>query len=153
MIVVTDIDGVLCDPRAYVKMFLLQGKKDWDTYFQNTLNFPMISHMCELMRGLAKDNQLFFVTARPESNRDATREWLSLTMKKDIDNLRILMRKDGDRRQSALDKDDLVNKVIPDIIFEDESQSVLALRKEGYFVIQIHGYRLPEETPTDLIPE
>lgn len=46
----------------------------------------------------------------------------------------------------------MINNIHPDMIFEDEPESVTALQAEGYFVIQIHGYRLPNETPSDLIP-
>jgi len=154
MIILSDIDGVICDPRAYIKMFLLKGKKDWDRYFQNTLSFPKIPHMCEMMRGLAKQNRMFYGTGRPESNRDLTAAWLSDVLLEDIQPYQLRMRKDEDRdRRPALIKVEIANTIFPDIIFEDEPESVLALRAEGYFVIQVHGYRLLNETPSDMIPK
>jgi hypothetical protein len=152
MIILSDIDGVLCDPRAYVKMFLLQGRKDWDRYFQNTLSFPAIPKMCEMIGKLGIVSQVFYGTSRPESNRQLTTEWLSHTMLEGVQPYQLCMRKDGDRRPSALIKVEIANTVHPDITFEDEPESVIALRAEGYFVMQIYGYRLPNETPADLIP-
>ena len=152
MIILSDIDGVICDPRAYVNMFLLKGRKDWDRYFQNTLNFPKIPNMCEMISGLEKQNRVFYGTGRPESNRELTTAWLSDALAEKIEPYQLCMRKDGDRRSSALIKVDIANMIQPDIIFEDEPESVEALRAEGYFVIQIYGYRLPNETPSDLVP-
>jgi hypothetical protein len=134
-------------------MFLLKGRKDWDRYFQNTLSFPKIPHMCEMMRGLAKQNRMFYGTGRPESNRDLTAAWLSDVLLEDIQPYQLRMRKNEDTRPPAIIKVEIANLIQPDLIFEDEPESVLALRQQGYLVIQIHGFRLPNETPSDMIPK
>jgi hypothetical protein len=148
--VACDIDGVLADVRRYVEEYLLD-KNDWNAYFEHTLDFPpilsMVNLLC-LLRGIP-GNEICLVTSRPESNRELTEKWLTDTLLFSVPAWKLLMRPNDDLRSAFEIKLDWFRKLLPDLVIEDDPEVVDSATKEGFLVLQVHGFRA---TKNDLIP-
>lgn len=161
MRVAFDLDGVLVDVKDYAEKYLvnredwyLTDKKDWKSYFACTLEFPPIEPMVELVRTFISgqgNHMIYFITGRPESNRELTETWLRMHLFRGIprcDSV-LLMRRDGDRRSSAEIKLAYLEHIKVDLVFEDDPNVIEAMLKKGYTVVQVHGFRYNR---SDLIP-
>ena len=156
-----DLDGVLVDVKDYAEKYLvnrddwsLSRKKDWKAYFACTLDFPPIEPMVEFLRTFISgqgNHTIYFITGRPESNRELTKIWLGGHVFRGLSwcNNFLFMRKDGDSRSSAEVKLDLLKGCKVDLLFDDDPDVIEAALKEGYTVVQVHGYRY---TRTDMVP-
>ncbi len=142
-----DIDGVLADVREYVTKYL---PHDWKTYFTRTAEFPAIVPMQSLIQILKYSFtcDLRFVTGRPESNRNATTRWLLNVLGYDPHES-LLMRSDNDLRSTCEIKMQWFRELKPALVIDDDPAIVKAATKEGFVVLQVHGFRLTEE---DMIP-
>ncbi len=150
MNVVFDIDGVLADVRRFVVEYL---PHDWKEYFSHTEEFPCVLPIVALLCSLQSEryHKVYLVTGRPESNREATENWL----RKELPACRIpsyllMMRSNGDSRATYEIKMQWFRDIRPDLIVDDDPAVVEAATKEGFVVLQVHGYRA---TPDDLIPD
>lgn len=150
MKIVCDIDGVLADVRKYVKEYLLEGS-DWKTYFSHTEEFPPIPSMIELLYALKSrpSREVLLVTGRPESNRESTEKWLKKNLYYKFLPKDLLMRPSGDSRLSYKVKMDTLRDLKPDLIIDDDPAVVKAATKEGFIVLQVHGFRA---TKNDNVP-
>ena len=143
-----DIDGVLADVRKYIKLFL---PHDWSTYLSYTLAFPCIEPMGCLIRDLVdnEQNDVYFVTGRPESNREPTVVWLRLYVIAEGVDVHLLMRPDHDPRSNCDVKMDWFRSLKPDLIIDDDPKVAEVAVQEGFVVLQPHGFRATEN---DMIP-
>ncbi len=156
-----DLDGVLVDVKDYVEKYLVNkdhwppsGKKNWKAYFACTLEFPPIEPMVEFVRTFISgqgSHTVYFVTGRPESNRELTEIWLREHVLRDLPscNILLLMRGNRDTRSSAEVKLDHLRGLRIDLMFDDDPNVIKAALKEGYTVVQVHGYRY---TRADMVP-
>jgi len=157
MIVICDIDGCLADVVPYVKEYLLKDKADWKTYFTHTLDFKPMPETIELINSLlANRHKVIFVSGRPASNRQLTKEWLYRHIRfiKD-DKLDLRLRKKGDNRPTKDLKLEIIQKIHSIVrsvlVIEDEPSVVEELSTlRGITILQVHGYRC---TAKDGIPE
>jgi len=146
MRVCCDIDGVLADVRYYVKKYLLH---DWGGYFGCTLQFPTIPSMNELIQRFGED-EIYLVTGRPESNRWLTETWLTLKMPFPNPAWILRMRKDEDHRPGYQIKMEWYREIHPTLVIDDDPEVIEAASKEGFVVLQVHGYRI---TTIDMVPD
>jgi len=145
-----DIDGVLADVREYVIKYL---PHDWKTYFSNTEKFPIIGPVASLLYSLSinPNHEIYLVTGRPESNRNYTMLWLLHRLPIcDIPSPYILMRPDSDYRPTHEIKLEWFKELKPDLIIDDDPKVIEVALKEGFIVLQVHGFRVTEN---DMVPE
>lgn len=137
-----DIDGVLADVRPFVQRYL---PHDWNDYFKHTEEFPVIYETTYLLSAFKAfhepDNEAIFVTGRPESNRKDTKWWLELSMPFLDSASQLLMRKNGDFRHTYQIKMQWFRELKPDLIIDDDPLVAEAATKEGFIVLQVHGFR------------
>jgi len=91
--VIFDIDGVLAD--ASGRQHHLAGlRRDWDAFFAECGEDPLIPEVARLLELLAPDLVVVLLTARPDRVRGKTLAWLeSHGLRYDL----LVMRKPGDR--------------------------------------------------------
>jgi hypothetical protein len=146
-----------------------ENKWDWDEYFKHTLEFkpiePVIDLIVKLMNAAVS---VLFITGRPESNRYLTETWLRRYHLMDLNGANLIMRKpsDIDAESKALPTVDIKMRYYrlakettdvftgPILIIDDEPAVIAAATKEGFTVMQVHGYRVTEKDgiPTNSIP-
>jgi len=148
-----DIDGTLADVKRLVKKYLSK-KGDWETYFLYTSEMPVIPITAEIVRALyLRGHDLYIVTGRPESNRGPTEVWLGTHVLFGsiwfpyVD--RLLMRPNYDRRSTHEVKLEWFKEIKPGLIIDDDPEVVEAASKEGFKVLQVHGFRYSDK---DMVP-
>lgn len=135
--IVFDIDGTIADtsPRMHLIKPPAGEKKNWGKFFRESAKDKPFQHaqlMYEAM--LAVNVPVFFVTARPESNRKITEEWLG---DNSFDTYEALyMRPDNERKPDFEVKRDIyLEKLQPkyEIIaaFEDRLHVAKMWREQG----------------------
>ena len=102
-IILCDIDGTVANNDH--RQHFLEGKKDWDGFF-NALDkdqpiYPIIDKVIEENKS---GKEIIFLTGRPERYKDLTKTWLKKYFTFDI---RILMRGDNDQRNKIITKKEI----------------------------------------------
>lgn len=135
-----DIDGVLADVRPYVEKYL---PHDWDEYFKHTEEFKPIPTIVRLVNTLRASHEVYLVTGRPNDNRAKTEKWIqdNILTPEWYGYCGVLMRKDDDFRPTHEIKMEWFRKLKPDLIIDDDPAVVEAATKEGFIVLQVHGFR------------
>ena len=152
MIICCDIDGVLADVREYVLEYLLDGKKDWETYLEKTLEFPPVLPMVSLIRTLISNplHSVYFTTGRPERNRLLTEEWIRRNLLIGFSSYyKLKMRPSRTQLTTEELKMGWYQELQPQLIIEDEPKIVKAATEAGFTVLQVHGFRVTEN---DMVP-
>ena len=108
--------------------------------------------MVAMMQGIISLGcKVIYVTGRPERVREETEQWL---LDKGLGywenslykiGLRLFMNKKSGSIPTRDFKLDLYKYLQPDLIIEDEPQSVRLFKKAGFKVLQVHGYRWSNE--------
>lgn len=144
--ILTDIDGVIADPRPQVEKYLHNGNWNWDEYFKHTLELEPIPLIVEMLDAMALiGNRIIFITGRPQSNRRLTTQWLMEHFRYATvtgSGLSLLMRSGTDTGPTTAIKLKCCDILKPDLVLEDEPDAVSALVTAGYKVLQVHGYRI-----------
>jgi uncharacterized HAD superfamily protein len=153
MIILCDIDGVIADVRKYVNKYL---PHDWKTYLAHTSKFEPVDSLATAVRTLHLVSTLHIGTSRPESNREATKQWLSKYVFLDLHfpyASRLHMRRDGDIRHGHVIKMEWLRTLNPDFVIDDDPEMVKAARKAGVIVLQVHGLRATakDDVPKDYL--
>ena len=149
MIVVCDIDGCIVDPCKYVERYLLKPKKDWSEYYKHTLEFEKVGFVLGILDGLWRESDVYFVTGRPESNRELTLLWFRHNTPFAIGDGHLLMRPKGDYRRTYNLKLEWYEKLKPDLIIEDEPETIAAAVFHGFTnILQVYGHRQTERDGT-----
>lgn len=132
---VVDIDGVVADVRHRVH-FVQRRPKDWDAFFAAAADDPPHDEGLALVRRLAQDHEVVFLTGRPDWLRADTRRWLE---QQGLDGQRLLMRPEGDRRPAALVKvqylRDLAREREVAVMIDDDPLVVAAVKEAGFPVL------------------
>lgn len=140
MKIVCDIDGILADSQASADKYLNIEKPDWDTWYGITDKIPPIELMCKAMRSLCFTDWVTFVTGRMNKNRYRTSKFLRNHIGRHY-HYTLVMRKNGDFTEASKFKLDICNRIKPDLVIEDEPDTVKKLTEAGYKVLQLYGYR------------
>ena len=102
-IILCDIDGTVANNDH--RQHFLEGKKDWDGFF-NALDkdqpiYPIIDKIIEENKS---GKEIIFLTGRPERYKDLTKTWQKKYFTFDI---RILMRGDNNQRNKIITKKEI----------------------------------------------
>lgn len=131
-VAVFDIDGVVADVRHRLHL-LRRQPPDWDGFFRAAADDPPLPEGIALVRTLAADHDLVWLTGRPERSRALTLRWFA-AQGLAADDLR--MRPDADRSPARIFKtQELVrmSRVRPvDIVVDDDPEVVARLRGRGF---------------------
>jgi FMN phosphatase YigB (HAD superfamily) len=129
---VFDIDGVLADVRHRLR-HVRARPKDWVAFFAEAEHDPLDAEGLALVRELAQDHELVFLTGRPEHTRPQTERWLAAH---GLGGRPLHMRPPGDRRPAAQVKVQLLRRLAADrtvaLVIDDDPLVVAAMRKAGY---------------------
>ena len=132
---VVDIDGVVADVRHRLRH--IEGRrKDWDAFFAAAVDDPPHLEGVNLVRRLAADHEILFLTGRPERLRSDTEGWLE---RHGMGGHRVLMRSDGDRGPAALVKlrrlrEEARTRSVG-VVVDDDPVVVDAMKEAGYLVL------------------
>lgn len=129
---VVDIDGVVADVRHRL-VHVRRRPKDWDAFFAAAEHDPPHDEGVALVRHLAREHEVVFLTGRPARLRDDTVAWLR---RHGLDGHRLVMRPEGDRRPAALVKrsllDDLARGREVAVVVDDDPVVVGTMAEAGY---------------------
>lgn len=129
---IVDIDGVVADVRH--RLHHIKGRrKDWEGFFRAARQDPPHEEGVGLVRELARDHEVVFLTGRPERCREDTLAWLD---EQGIGGHRVVMRPEGNRRPAAQVKVELLRALAGGrevrVVVDDDTLVVAALRAAGY---------------------
>ena len=142
MIYIFDLDGTLCDI-SHRLHFITGEKKDWNTFHKACYNDVPIFDAITIARALDTAGHIVvYSTGRTTAIYNETIDWLK---KYRLPNpQRVYMRPDGDHREDAIVKSELLDMINADYaneklggIFEDRQQVVDMYRKRGLRVFQV----------------
>jgi hypothetical protein len=129
---VIDIDGVVADARH--RLHLIQGKpRRWDEFFAAAADDPPLADGVALVRQLAADHDILWLTGRPERNRRLTTAWLRA---QGLPVEPLLMRPDRDFRPARLTKRDELRKLRAEhevrVVVDDDPDVIDMLAADGF---------------------
>lgn len=131
-IAIVDIDGVVADVRH--RLHHITGRpKNWGAFFAAADRDPPHEEGVEVVRTLARDHDIIYLTGRPEHLRDATVEWLE---RHGIGGHELMMRPEGDRRPAAVVKVQLLRRLARNrtigVVVDDDEQVLAAVNAAGF---------------------
>lgn len=145
-LVICDIDGTISKVGDRLK-YLQQVPKDWDQFYAHCDEDECIPNILNLIDNLAESYDIVFCTGRREAVRDITRTWINEhTRKLYVEDVDLLMRKNGDHRHDTEVKPELLNEFLnsygylPEsvaFILEDRTSMVNKWRALGYTCLQV----------------
>jgi hypothetical protein len=129
---VVDIDGVVADVRH--RLHHIEGRpRQWDRFFAAAADDPPLPEGVELVRALAADHDVLWLTGRPERNRRLTTAWLAA---QGLPTEPLLMRPDRDFRPARLTKRDELRRLRADrriaVVVDDDPDVVDLLAADGF---------------------
>jgi len=129
---VIDIDGVVADVRH--RLHLIQDRpKRWDAFFAAAAEDPPLPAGVDLVRELAADHDVVWLTGRPERTRAVTAAWLA---DHGLPAEPLLMRKDRDFRPARLAKREELHRLRRRgeiaVVVDDDPAVVDLLAAEGF---------------------
>ena len=132
-IVICDIDGTIADNNH--RQHFLEGKKDWEAFFSSAdQDKPIKNIIQEIISLQKKDHEIIFVSGRPSLYRTLTKKWLEKFFNFKIN---LYMRKNGDKRNKVLVKQDIFNNELKkkntriEIVFENDKDLAEMWAKMG----------------------
>lgn len=142
---VIDIDATLADVRHRLH-HLAHRPKNWDGFFAAAPADPPLPEGMEIATTLATDHEVVYLTGRPERTRGDTEAWLS---RYGLPAGRLLMRRDTDRRPSAVMKLGQLRRLAAQrrvaILVDDDVEVCAAAEAAGFAVLRA-DWALDEDT-------
>ena len=128
---VIDVDGVVADVRH--RLHLIEDRpKRWEEFFARAADDPLADGV-DLVRELAADHDVVWLTGRPERNRALTERWLAEHVLPDRP---LLMRPDRDFRPARLTKREQLRRLRDDravgLVVDDDPDVVATLTEDGF---------------------
>jgi phosphoglycolate phosphatase-like HAD superfamily hydrolase len=132
-IAVVDLDGVLADVRHRLR-HVEGARKDWAVFFAGIPDDPPLAEgLAVLDQLLAEGHDIVILTGRPERTRTDTERWLA---RHGLPRLRVIMRRDGDRRPARQVKRALVRRLATSrtiaFVVDDDPAVCAALEADGW---------------------
>lgn len=129
---VIDIDGVVADVRH--RLHLVESRpKRWPEFFAAAVDDPPLEPGVSLVRELATDHEVIWLTGRPERTRAATRSWLA---EQDLPAGTLLMRGDRDFRPARVTKREELRRLRRTrdvrVVVDDDPEVVALLQADGF---------------------
>lgn len=137
---IVDLDGVLADVRHRLRH--VEGeRKDWDAFFAGIPDDPPLAEGFAVVERLrAEGHEIVVVTGRPERTRPDTQQWLA---RHGLAGVRVLMRREGDRRPARQVKRAIVRRLAADraiaVVVDDDPAVCDALEADGRPVLRADG--------------
>lgn len=129
---VIDIDGVVADVRHRLHL-IHDGQKKWNAFFSAAADDPPLETGVELVKELAAEHDVVWLTGRPERNRRLTSTWLAA---QGLPDAPLLMRPDRDFRPARVMKRDELRRLGRDrtvaIVVDDDPEVVDLLTADGF---------------------
>lgn len=142
---VIDIDGVLADVGH--RLHHLQGRpKNWAGFFAGMGDDPPYPEGFALVRKVAEDHDILYLSGRPERTRTVTQEWLS---EHGAPAGRVLLRPDDDRRPARLFKVGVLKRLSaqrPVAVLVDDDPAVCAAARAAGFAVYEAEWSRPDPT-------
>ncbi|MDX6224158.1 MAG: hypothetical protein QOE64_534 [Frankiales bacterium] len=133
---VIDIDGVLADVRHRLH-HLQQRPKDWDAFFAAAADDPPLEEGLAVVRKLAADHDVVYLTGRPERLRAVTERWLEANS---LPRGELHMRKHSDRRPARFTKPRLLEQLARRrsvaVVVDDDLAVCAAYEAAGFPVLR-----------------
>nr|WP_066062605.1 hypothetical protein [Frankia sp. EI5c] len=133
---VIDVDGVVADVRHRLK-FLRALPGDWEAFFAAADIDPPLVEGVELVRSLARDHDVIWLTGRPERSRATTERWLR---EQGLPLRELRMRPDADRRPARIFKRSELRRLGAHrrvaVVVDDDPAVVELLRADGWPVLR-----------------
>jgi hypothetical protein len=133
---VIDIDGVVADVRHRLH-HLQQRPKDWDAFFAAAGDDPPLPEGLAVVRQLAEDHDVVYLTGRPERLRAVTQRWLAAN---DLPHGELHMRKHRDRRPARVTKPRLLEQLARRrsvaVVVDDDLAVCAAYEAAGFPVLR-----------------
>jgi len=136
-----DIDGTLSDASHRLHHIKHEKSKDrnWPAFFEECAGDEVIDTTAYLCQLLFKESYIVLCTGRNEKYRDLTEKWLN---DNSIGYDMLLMRADGDYREDAIVKKELIENSDIELseiraVFEDRSRVVQMWRDMGLLCYQV----------------
>ncbi len=102
-IILCDIDGTVADNSH--RQHFLEGKKDWDGFFDALdLDKPIYEIINKMNDEHNQGREIIFLTGRPERYRDSTENWLKQYFNFP---LRVVMRPNDNKKNKLLTKKEM----------------------------------------------
>ncbi|WP_344686419.1 LNS2 domain-containing protein [Saccharopolyspora taberi] len=131
---IVDIDGTVADARH--RLHWITGKPthaEWVGFFNAAGADPVLPHGAELVRQLAHDHEIAWITGRPERIRGLTEHWLA---RHSLPAGRLLMQPEGDRRPAREVKLEQLQKLAGeaaiDLVVDDDPRVIELLGEHGF---------------------
>lgn len=129
---IVDIDGVVADVRHRLR-HVQRRPKDWEAFFEEATLDPPHDEGVTLVRRLADDHEIVYLTGRPERLRDDTEEWLG---RHGIGGHLLVMRPSNDRRPAAQVKVELLEVLSRGrrvgVVVDDDPVVIAAMDSAGH---------------------
>ena len=127
-----DVDGVVADVRH--RLHLLESRpKRWAEFFAGAADDPPLAAGVDLVRELAADHDVVWLTGRPERTRALTERWLAEHVLPDRP---LLMRPDRDFRPARLTKREQLRRLRRRgdvaVVVDDDPEVVATLTEDGF---------------------
>jgi hypothetical protein len=133
---VVDIDGVVADVRHRLH-HVEQRPKNWGAFFAAADSDPLLAEGAAVVKRLAADHTIVYLTGRPERLRAQTLAWLRRFELPEGD---LIMRRDGDRRPARLTKIGLLGRLSErgqvSVLVDDDPRVCTEAREAGFTVLQ-----------------
>ena len=142
--IIFDVDGTLSNPDG--RVYMLDGEPDWEAFFADMINDPVIEPIAMLarlifkLRNLGEKIAVIIVTARP-ARSDWEQDTLAWLKYSEIPYDRIYMRPEGDTRSDAIIKQQILERIIDDgyepiLAIDDRASVVKMWRDHGITTLQ-----------------
>ena len=132
---IVDIDGVVADVRHRLH-HLDRRPKNWKAFFAEADHDEPHVEGVELVKLLAADHEVIFLTGRPENLKKATRAWLT---RQGIGGHRLVMRPTNDRRPAAQVKVEMLAELAKgrtvELVVDDDPIVIQSMQRAGYTTI------------------
>lgn len=138
-VIVCDLDGTLCDIKHRL-MYAKGEMKNWNTFFSLIHADSLRSEVLKNVHGsvIANDAKLILVSARPETYRKETEEWLA---RNGVVYEFLIMREENDKRDDTEVKSDIYDKFLKNlrvcVVFDDRPKVIRMWREKGLEVIDV----------------
>lgn len=141
---VVDIDGVVADVRHRLHHVRV-SPKDWDSFFAAAPHDPVLEEGVAVVRRLAADHEVVWLTGRPERSRSDTARWLRAA---GLPEGPIRMRRRGDFRPARVVKLEVLRELArqrPVDVLVDDDQQVLTAAAAAGFPVYAADWMAPEQ--------
>lgn len=139
--VLCDLDGTLCDLSHRLK-YASGPEKNWKKFFEGIPGDRLrTSTLNILQQARSRGHQIFFVSARPDTYRDVTIEWLKEHLPVDFHYEGLIMRRGSDKREDSLIKQQMYELCFShypvEFVVDDRPRVIRMWQAQGLHVIDV----------------